>query len=97
MKEADFLNALESISLIGKNMKQELESCLNLRNGSGYPNSLKFGTRKIAAHIEILILNVFTKFWAVSVWVVLKRKTIRNLLYASIVPIFQKIGMFFSI
>ncbi len=62
MKEADFLNVLEAISVIGKNVKQELEQCLKLRNGCGHPNSLKFGLRKVAAHIEILILNVFSKF-----------------------------------
>ena len=62
MKEFDFLNILESISLIGKNVKQELQQCLQLRNGCGHPNSLKIGVRRVAAHIEILILNVFSKF-----------------------------------
>lgn len=62
MKEYDFLNVLESISLIGKNVKQELQQCLQLRNACGHPNSLKIGERKVAAHIEILILNVFAKF-----------------------------------
>jgi hypothetical protein len=62
MKEFDFLNILESISLIGKNVKQELQQCLQLRNACGHPNSLKIGERKVAAHIEILILNVFAKF-----------------------------------
>lgn len=62
MKEFDFLNILESISMIGKNVKQELQQCLQLRNGCGHPNSLKIGVRKVSAHIEILVLNVFTKF-----------------------------------
>jgi len=62
MKEGDFLNVLESISIIGKNVKQELLNCLQLRNACGHPNSLKIGIRKVAAHIEILILNVFSKF-----------------------------------
>jgi len=62
MKEFDFLNTLESISVIGKNVKQELQQCLQLRNGCGHPNSLSIGVRKVAAHIEILILNVFSKF-----------------------------------
>lgn len=62
MKEFDFLNVLESISVIGKNVKQELQNCLQLRNGCGHPNSLTIGVRKVAAHIEILILNVFSKF-----------------------------------
>jgi hypothetical protein len=62
IKEADFLNMLESLSIIGKNVKQELEQCLKLRNACGHPNSLKFGLRKVAAHIEVLILNIFSKF-----------------------------------
>jgi hypothetical protein len=62
MKEYDFLNVLESISIIGKNVKQELQQCLQLRNSCGHPNSLKFGLRRVASHIEILILNVFGKF-----------------------------------
>lgn len=62
MKEFDFLNILETISVIGKNVKQELQQCLQLRNGCGHPNTLKIGVRRVAAHIEILILNVFAKF-----------------------------------
>lgn len=62
MKEFDFLNILEAISVIGKNVKQELQQCLQLRNGCGHPNSLRIGIRRVAAHIEILILNVFSKF-----------------------------------
>jgi hypothetical protein len=62
MKEFDFLNILESISVIGKNVKQELQQCLQLRNGCGHPNTLKIGVRRVAAHIEILVLNVFSKF-----------------------------------
>lgn len=62
MKEFDFLNILESISVIGKNVKQELQQCLQLRNGCGHPNTLAIGIRKVSAHIEILMLNVFSKF-----------------------------------
>ncbi|MFI5252018.1 MAG: hypothetical protein ACHQQQ_06240 [Bacteroidota bacterium] len=62
MKEKDFLDILEAISVIGKNVKQELQNnCLQLRNACGHPNSLKIGERKVAAHIEILIMNVFSK------------------------------------
>lgn len=62
MKEHEFLNVLEAISVIGKNVRQELQQCLHLRNACGHPNSLKIGERKVAAHIEILVLNVFSKF-----------------------------------
>jgi len=65
IKESDFLDIIGSppISLIGKNVKEELKNnCLQLRNGCGHPNSLKIGENRVAAHIEILILNVFAKF-----------------------------------
>jgi hypothetical protein len=62
MTEADFLNVLVAISVIGKNVKQELEGCLKLRNGCGHPNSLQIGESRVSSHIEILLLNVFLKF-----------------------------------
>lgn len=62
MKERDFLNVLEAISVIGKNVKQELQDALTLRNGCGHPNSLIIGETVVAAHIEILVLNVFQTF-----------------------------------
>jgi hypothetical protein len=62
MKEADFLNVLEAISVIGKSVKQELEGCLRLRNGAGHPNSLRMGEARVAAHLESLIQNVFAQF-----------------------------------
>lgn len=62
MKEADFLTVLEAISVIGKNVKQELEGCLKLRNSCGHPNSLKIGESRVSAHVEVLLLNVFQKF-----------------------------------
>lgn len=63
MKEWDFLDILESISIICKNVKQELQNiCLTLRNACGHPNSLKIGENRVAAHLEILINNVFSKY-----------------------------------
>ena len=64
MKEFDFLNILEALSIIGKNVKQELEVCLRLRNSCGHPNSLQIGEARVSAHIEILLLNIFSKFSA---------------------------------
>ncbi len=64
MKESDFLNILESTSVIGKSVKHELEVCLKLRNGCGHPNSLHIGESRVSAHIEVLILNIFSKFVA---------------------------------
>jgi hypothetical protein len=62
LKEAEFLNILEAISVAGKSVKQELEGCLRLRNGCGHPNTLKIGDAKVAAHLETLIQNVFSRF-----------------------------------
>lgn len=62
MKEHDFLQVLEFISVIGKSVKGELESCLKLRNGCGHPNSLQIAENRVAGHIETLVLNVFSVF-----------------------------------
>lgn len=62
LKEKDVLEILYSISVIDKNIKQELEKCLVLRNSCGHPNKLQFAEHTVAAHLEILSLNVFEKF-----------------------------------
>lgn len=62
MKESDFLLVLEGISLIGKNLRKELAQCLDLRNACGHPSTLSIGEHRTAGHIEVLILNVFSKF-----------------------------------
>lgn len=62
MKEAAFLEIAQAISVIGNNVKQELDTCRKLRNGCGHPNSLQVGANKVAAHLETLIQNVFAKF-----------------------------------
>lgn len=62
MKEYDFLQVLEALSILGRNVKTELEGCLKLRSGCGHPNSLKFGESRCAAHVEVLVLNVFDVF-----------------------------------
>jgi hypothetical protein len=62
MKEATFLDVAASISVIGKNVKQELEGCLKLRNACGHPTSLKIGPNKVAAYLEMLALNVYAVF-----------------------------------
>jgi hypothetical protein len=62
MKESHFLQILHAISVIGKNTKDELESCLKLRNTCGHPNSHKIGEHRVASHIETLMLNVFSQF-----------------------------------
>lgn len=64
MKEHEFLQVLESISVIGKSVKGELEGCLRLRNGCGHPNSLRVAEHRVASHVETLVQNVFAKFLA---------------------------------
>ena len=62
MKERDFLDVLESMSILGKNVRKELQLCLDLRNACGHPNSLVVGENRVCAHVEVLILNVFSRF-----------------------------------
>jgi hypothetical protein len=62
MAEADFLDRIAGISVVGKNVKKELKDCLDRRNGCGHPNSLKVGANTAAHHIEILLLNIFKAF-----------------------------------
>jgi hypothetical protein len=65
VKEADFLDIIGSppLSIIGKNLKEELKNnCLKLRNACGHPSSLQIGENKASAHLEVLILNIFSKF-----------------------------------
>lgn len=62
MKERDFLDVLVTIKVIGKNVKAQLQQALDLRNACGHPTSVKVGENVAAAHLESLVLNVFTKF-----------------------------------
>ncbi|HJW40466.1 MAG TPA: hypothetical protein VJ476_04455 [Rhizomicrobium sp.] len=63
MKEHDFLDVCESIGVVGKNVKQLLQNeCLTLRNACGHPNSVSIAENSVAAHIEKLIKNVFSRF-----------------------------------
>lgn len=62
MKEFEFLQVIASVSVIGPNVKTQLEGCLKLRNACGHPNSLKIGESNVNAHIETLALNVYEPF-----------------------------------
>ena len=62
MKEHDFLDVCEAIGVVGKNVKQILQNeCLMLRNACGHPNSASIAENSVAAHIEKLIKNVFSR------------------------------------
>jgi hypothetical protein len=62
MKEFDFLQVLQTISIIGKNIREELEACLRYRNACGHPSSLKVVETRVVSHIETLMANVFEEF-----------------------------------
>tara|TARA_R100001086_G_scaffold168654_1_gene91676 strand:+ start:2356 stop:3084 length:729 start_codon:yes stop_codon:yes gene_type:complete len=62
MQEREFLDVLQSLSIIGKNVKSELVHCLDRRNSCGHPNSFKLSENVVAAHVETLMLNVYTRF-----------------------------------
>lgn len=62
MGEADFLDRLVAINVIGKNVKDQLGIALNLRNGCGHPNSLAVGGNMVTSQLETLLLNVFERF-----------------------------------
>lgn len=62
LKESTFLEIAHAVGILGRNVKDELEACLKLRNGCGHPNSLKVGANKVAAHLETLALNVYAVY-----------------------------------
>lgn len=62
LKEATFLEVAQAAGMMGKNVKQELDGCLKLRNSCGHPTSLKIGPNRVAAHLETLALNVYVPF-----------------------------------
>lgn len=62
MTEGNFLHVLQAVSVIGKNVREELEACLKYRNACGHPTSLKIVETRVVAHIETLMANVFERY-----------------------------------
>jgi hypothetical protein len=62
MKEADFLDVLDKIGILQKNVKVEIKGCLDRRNGCGHPNSYKLSELTAAHHVDVLTINVFSTF-----------------------------------
>lgn len=62
MKESDFLSILQKIGVLQKNTKEELDVCLRRRNAAGHPNSHRMEVHSAAHHLEVLMLNVFSKY-----------------------------------
>jgi len=62
LKEKEFIQVLHDMSVIGRSVKKRLEQALDLRNSCGHPTSMTVGEHEVAAHVEALIQNVFSKF-----------------------------------
>ena len=62
MREADFLDRIAGMSLLGGGAKAELKGCLDRRNACGHPSSLQVSANTAAHHIEVLILNVYKRY-----------------------------------
>ena len=62
MREAELLDRMAALSIIGKDVKKALKECLDRRNSCGHPNSLRIRANTAAHHLETLLLNVFTRF-----------------------------------
>jgi hypothetical protein len=62
MQEGHFLEVLQAIKVITKNLHEALTPCLKYRNACGHPSSLKIVETRVVAHIETLLANVFEQF-----------------------------------
>lgn len=62
VKEAEFLNILEHISVITDAQFKELSSCLDRRNTAGHPNSHAFTEIGAGNHLETLIKEVYSRY-----------------------------------
>jgi hypothetical protein len=60
--EADILQICQDAGVLHKAEKQVLEDRLNLRNQCGHPNPLVIGEHSVANHLELLIVNVYSKY-----------------------------------
>jgi hypothetical protein len=60
--EADMLQLSQDAGILHKAEKQILQERLDLRNQCGHPNPLVIAEHAVASHIEILMLNVYSKY-----------------------------------
>ena len=60
--EADMLLVCQDAGIVDKAERMELQARLDLRNRCGHPNSVKLAEHAVASHIEILLLNVYSKY-----------------------------------
>ncbi len=62
MGEADLLQLSQDASILHKAEKKILQDRLDLRNQCGHPNPLIVAEHAVASHLEILMLNVYSKY-----------------------------------
>jgi hypothetical protein len=60
--EADMLQLCQDAGILHKAEKKVLQDRLDLRNQCGHPNPLVIAEHAVASHIEILMLNVYSKY-----------------------------------
>lgn len=60
--ESDMLQVCQDAGVLHKAEKQILEDRLDLRNQCGHPNPIEIGEHTVAHHIEVLMLNVYSKY-----------------------------------
>lgn len=60
--EADMLQLCQDAGILHKAEKQVLQDRLDLRNQCGHPNPLTIAEHTVAHHIELLMLNVYSKY-----------------------------------
>lgn len=60
--EADILQLCQDAGILHKAEKKILQDRLDLRNQCGHPNPLQIAEHAVASHIEILMLNAYSKY-----------------------------------
>jgi hypothetical protein len=60
--ESDMLQVCQDAGILHKAEKQALQERLDLRNQCGHPNPLVIAEHAVAYHIEMLMLNVYSKY-----------------------------------
>lgn len=60
--ESDMLQLCQDAGILHKAEKQVLQDRLDLRNQCGHPNPLAIAEHTVAHHIEVLMLNVYSRY-----------------------------------
>lgn len=60
--ESEMLQLCQDAGILHKAEKQILQDRLDLRNQCGHPNPISIAEHVVASHIEILMLNVYSKY-----------------------------------